>query len=539
MAKHARSRPRLAALRWPLLAVALGVAVPALAQTSGPLLHEYVPYDPTTDGDLGAVTIEGGFAAELQTRSGKVTAPDVGRPIVPGKTPTYSTKSAVPDDSFTADRDARRVDSLPYDDPFRPSLAPFKRLAAFDSVDPDYKLRVRGTYRSPVDLTKEVSPKEPIDPFFADIALELKAGEPIRIPTPVAGSIVKKAYLSPMSGGKHMGFRLERDSADNLFIIAEGGGPARLVLEFASPRDAFAGESSAFDWSDIPASMVAVLPSSVQKNAEIIAKEIGVDKTTMRPAEAIRTMVAYFRAFKDSEDPPPMTGDIYMDLARGKKGVCRHRAFAMMITALGQGIPSRFVFNEAHAWVEVFDGYLWRRVDLGGAGRILDDKTEKPEKPQPAFEPPPDPFPWPTGATKGSDLVPPTTKTPTPSPTTPPPAPTATGSTPPPAPAAPPSKVTMTLNGVADDPHEVLRSKSLAVKGRLVASDGTGCKAVRVEIVLKQTGAGLERIAGQLLTDADGNFDGKVSIPSDMPLGDYTVIAHTPGAGTCGPGSSE
>ena len=536
-ARRRRSLFRL--VRWPLFVAAVGVAAPALAQQAGQLLHEYVPYDPTTDGDLGAVTIEGGFAAELQTRSGKVTAPDVGKPIVPGQTPTYGTKSAVPDTAFTPDRDLRRVDTLPYDDPFRPTIAPFKRLAAFDTVDADYKLRVRGTYRNTVDVAKEVSPKEPVDAFYADIALDLKAGEAIRIPTPIGGSIVKKAYLSPASGGVHVGFRLERDSAENLFIVAEGGGPARLIMELASPRDAFAGESSAFDWSDIPSSMVPTLPLNVQKDADVVAKELGIDKTSQRPGEVIRVLVSYFRAFTESEDPPPMTGDIYLDLVHGKKGVCRHRAFGFMITALGLGLPARFAFNEAHAWVEVFDGYLYRRIDLGGAGRILDDKTEKPEKPQPVFEPPPDPFPWPAGATKGSDLVPPPTKTPTSSPSAPPPIPTSTGSSTPPPSTAPPSKVTLTLNGVSDDPHEVFRAKSIAVKGHLVAADGNPCKAVRVEVILKQSGAGLERIAGQLLTDDGGYFDGKVSIPSDLPLGDYTVTAHTPGAGTCGQGTSE
>lgn len=528
---------RIRSLRWPLVAIALGVAAPAFADQPGTVLHEYVPYDPSTDGDLGAVTIEGGFAAELQTRSGKVTAPDVGRPIVPGKTPLYSTKPAVPDNSYTADRDVRRVDTVNYDDPFRPSLSPFKRLVAFDSVDVDYKLRVRGTYRGVVDLTKEVSPREPIDPFYADLALDMKAGEPIRIPTPIAGSIVKKAYLSPAIGGKHLDFRLERDSAENLFIIPEGSGPARLIMEFAAPRDAFAGEAGAFDWSDIPTSMLPTLPPSVQKAAETIAKEIGVDKTTQKPSEAIRTMVGYFRAFKESEDPPPSTGDIYMDLARGKKGVCRHRAFAMMITALGVGIPSRFVFNEAHAWVEVFDGYLWRRIDLGGAGRILDDHTEKPDKPQPSFEPPPDPFPWPPGATKGSDLVPPPTKVPTPSPTTPPPVPTTPPSSTPPPSTAPPSKLTLTLNGGSGDPVEVYRSKSLPVKGHLAASDGAPCKQVKVEIVL--TSAGQQRLAGALATDDYGNYDGKVTVPSDLALGDYSVTAHTPGAGACGQSTSE
>jgi len=512
---------------------ALAVALPAFAD--GPILHEYVPYDPATDSDLGAVTIEGGFAAELQTRSGKVTAPDAGRPITP-KTPLYTTKPAVPDEAYNPDRDTRRVDNLPYDDPFRPSLSPFKRLVALDAVDSDYKLKLRSKKHKTIDIAKEEMPKEPVDPFYVDLALELRAGEPIRIPNAIGGTAVKKAHIAPP-----VGFHLERDEAENLFIVAEGGGSARLVLELAAPRDAFAGETSVLDWSDMKSDLMPTLPSNVQKAADTIAKELGIDKSTMRPNEAIRKMVAYFRDFKESEDPPPTTSDIYLDIARAKKGVCRHRAFAMMITALGLGIPARFVHNEAHAWVEVHDGYLWRRVDLGGAGRVLDDKTEKPDKPQPHHDPPPDPYAWPAGATKGSDLVPPS-RTPgpsstgtTPSPSTPP---TPTGSSTPPS-TAPPSKVTLVIPAsTTSDPFEVNRSKTLSVKGKILASDGSNCKIVRVEILLKSS-KGVEKIAGVLTTDADGNYDGKVTIPTDIPLDDYTVVAHTPGDKICGQGNSE
>ncbi|GAC1374398.1 MAG: hypothetical protein NVSMB47_21200 [Polyangiales bacterium] len=135
-------------------------------------------------------------------------------------------------------------------------------------------------------------------------------------------------------------------------------------------------------------------------------------------------------------------------------------------------------------------------------------------------------------------MVPPAGKTPTTSPTTPP-TPMPTGSTPPPPVSAPPSKLPLILTGLSDAPHEVLRSKSLAVKGRVLASDGAACTKLRIEVVLRQAGTGLERIAGQLLTDDGGYYDGTVGVPSDLPLGDYSVTGHTPGAGGCGPGSSE
>jgi hypothetical protein len=64
------------------------------------------------------------------------------------------------------------------------------------------------------------------------------------------------------------------------------------------------------------------------------------------------------------------------------------------VTALGLGLPARLVRNEAHAWVEAFDGSIWHRIDLGGAaGRFeLDSPRDVP-----LYGGPEDPFSWPAG----------------------------------------------------------------------------------------------------------------------------------------------
>jgi transglutaminase-like putative cysteine protease len=523
------------------LALSLVVEAPVRAQ-QGAVLHEYVPYDPSAESELGVVTTEGGFDVEKLTSSGKITAPDPGRPIGE-KTPLYGGKSPV-GDKFVPDRDTRRVDHLTYDDPFRPRLAPFKRLQAFDSVDSDYSLTLSTHTRTRVavgiERLKGVASYEPSDVFYADLALELRAGDPIRIPSAVGGNVVKRAHLTPS-----VGYRLERDVADNLFIVADGGGRARLVLELEAARKSFGGDFAATDWSDLARVPPHPLPASVQKAADdFIAKDLAIDKAKTSPRDAIAQLVRYFREFKESEDPPPSSGDIYLDLVRSKKGVCRHRAFGFMVTALALKIPARFIENEAHAWVEAFDGALWHRIDLGGAGRTLDDKTEKAEKEQPPYAPPEDPYAWPPGATKGTDLLPPSTA-PAPAPTgtgaaSPPPSPapaTPSGSATPPS--APPSKLTLMLPGApTEDTFETLRGTPFVVKGHVADSTGAPCKRVLVELKLSSNTAG-EIAIGKLPTNDDGDYEGKVAIPSSAKPADYTLVATTPGAGGCGQGSSE
>lgn len=520
-----------------LIAALVVVAVPALADQV-PIVHEYVPYDPTAESELGVVTTEGGFEVEKITTSGKITAPDPGRPIT-DKTPTYTSKAAVPE-KYAPDRDTRRVDHVAYDDPFRPRLAPFKRLMAYDAVESDYTLKVFDPKRVKVDVGVEKLKNGRPDVFYADVAVELRASEPIRIPSAVGGTIVKKAHLNPS-----VTFRLERDGAENFFIVADGGGAARLILELEAPREAFGEAERAPTWSELAIAMPSKLPAAVQKSVdEFVTKDLKIDKAALQPRDVVQILVRYFREFKESEDPPPNTGDIYLDLMRAKKGVCRHRAFGFMVTALGLGIPARFVNNEAHAWVEQWDGIYWRRIDLGGAGRTLDDKTERPEKPQPAYDPPMDPYSWPPGSTKGSDLIPPSAPTPSPTGTgtggtipTPTPTPTTSASATPPS-SAPPSKVTLVLpSGPATGDLEITRMKAFGVKGRVLDSTGAPCKSVRIEIKVESSKT--EKVLRVLTTDADGNYEGEAAVPSDVPTGDYSVTAYTPGHGTCGQGKSE
>src|SRR6185312_3442235 len=158
------------------------------------------------------------------------------------------------------------------------------------------------------------------------------------------------------------------------------------------------------DWPNLDASVHAAKPAGARlHDAQLgeVAQAIGVSRS-MRPREAVRKMVDYFRSFAPSEEPPSGRGDIYLDLALSRKGVCRHRSFAFLVTALGIGIPARMVVNEAHAWVEVYDSKLWHRIDLGGAAANLDSD---PDPSKPAYVPPPDPYAWPTSHDSGQDLA--------------------------------------------------------------------------------------------------------------------------------------
>ena len=509
------------------------------ARASSPVLHEHIPADPAEDARLG-VAIDGDLPAALSTPSGVVSAPDPHRlPSAPSQGgPDPVVANAAPNARFHPDRDTHRPDVVPYDDPFTPSTAPFKRLLAFDMVDASYTLSVRDPRLVPLAQRAQTAPDGSDDSFFGDIVVDLVPDRPQRIPSVGPGAKIVRAHAGV--GSADVSVRFLHDAADNWFVLGDVSTRVRLVMELSIPRATFGGAFADPSWSDLP--KASPLPANVARAAAEVAAHIGVSRA-LSPRDAVAKLVTYFRGFVDSDEFPTDRDDVYLALALSKKGVCRHRAFAFLVTALGLGLPARMVANEAHAWVEVNDGSLWRRIDLGGAGRAMDAALAGGVK----HETPPDPFTWPPNATRGEDLADR--------------ARTATAS---PAGAgwerrrdgereqdeerrgsreqverlqqratgrlAPASRVALSL----DDPS-ARRGGSLRVHGDVMA-EGTACGHLIVELGLRD-GRGLDLALGALATDDQGKYDGTVMIPSTVPLGDYDLYVRTSGDTRCGRGA--
>ena len=554
-------RPWLLAV--PIVVLALTSGAPsAVAQRRGvaPVLHEPIPADAREDVAL-AVSLDGDIPAAINTPRGLVQAPDPARPVSSSESPYNHPPGDARDTSFHPDRDTRRPDVLPYDDPFSPSTAPFKRLTAFDTVDASYTLSVRDAHTTPLPVMPTPTPDATEEQFYADMVVDLAAGQKVRIPSVGPGARVLRARAGV--GTQDVRFQLWKDGAENWFIEAESSTRARVVMETSITRAAFGGDFGNPSWAELLP--VPALPPTVQRSANEVAAKIGVSRR-LTPRDDVTKLVSYFRSFTESEDPPTQSRDIYLDLALSRKGVCRHRAFAFMVTALSLGLPTRMITNEAHAWVELHDGRLWRRVDLGGAGTTLHDPLSN----NVPYDPPPDPFAWPQGATRGDDLAERARRARAGAPATPPGAPSSSPTVSPLSSASarpagssgpngggdpngaggfgsngtlggvksssqpddrPASIVTMSLAGA--DAH---RGAPLKVRGQ-VASDGEPCGHVTVEIVLHSRQQGNVAI-GQLATDERGAYDGAIVLPSAVPLGDYDVQARTLGDKRCGTGFS-
>lgn len=301
---------------------------------------------------------------------------------------------------FAADRNTRTKpdrstgpdSTLQYVTVFNPSVLPFKRMSAMNGVSASFELETRNpTTRE--DLPVRGVPSAERDLFWGTVMIELKTGQDVAIPSVAPDMRILSYEVEP-----RVELRFSKDYADNYYVGSdESGVSGTYRLVFMADADAlyFAPKvpNRQYRVADVtrhphrPAGFTP-LPPEVQKQADRALRTLGVSPRS-RLDEAMDKLTFYFRGFSP-KDLPPTKGNTFWDLFENKAGVCRHRSYAFMIAATGLGLPTRYVTNEAHAWVEVWVPSYWMRVDLGGAAlRMNVDNASDKSLHQPRSE---DPF---------------------------------------------------------------------------------------------------------------------------------------------------
>ncbi|HUH05605.1 MAG TPA: transglutaminase domain-containing protein [Kofleriaceae bacterium] len=530
-----------------------------------PLLHEDLPGPgsdrPDIDFDqplFGPDPSSGQNPAAFEDK-GKILPEPSGDPARSGNEPVHGTKDFAADrqTETTPDRNTGPDGTLHYVTVFNPSVIPFKRMSSLDAVRDDYSLfsATSHTHRD-LDVGGARSPTR--DLFWGSLVVKLQTGTDIPIPSVSADMRILSYEVTPSA----LALTFSKDGADNYYVRTEEPGVSgefRLVfLADADARYFGAPPPKGYrvyelptqkDFPDLPA-----LPSSVRSMADRGLQHLGVHRG-MLLEDALDKLVYYFRAFEAK--PVPQSGDIYWDLFISQAGVCRHRSFVFMITANALGLPTRYVTNEAHAFVEVWaPGAGWIRVDLGGAALNLEvsngkDKTiYRPRHADTLPQPPEyaDNYTQLKGDITGlsqnqidESRVPhdpdqpglsgdgdgdgdgdadsnPTRVGPGKSlPTLPPDA------------MANKRRTAIVVHTV--DPVG-FRGESLRVKGRLTEDDdGDPVPDQRIDVYFAPTGSGGDDaiLVGSAVSDKDGNYSAEVQVPRDIELREYEVFAATPG----------
>ena len=337
-----------------------------------------------------------------------------GRPTRCGRLrPPTELRTAATERAFAPDTDTRRPEVSDYDDPFTPSTAPFKRLEAFDAVLSDYHVEVRDPRlvrlprcsggappgrrrrrllrrprrRPPAGGERSHSERGSRRARRSRPARHRRRREvPFRscATAPTTGSCSRRARRrgrepsartaparAARDGGRHRARRFRRPAR-------------RRELERAAARHSAPRQRR---------------PRRGRRARR--HRRQPRDAPARGPREAGRLLPRIHRLGRASRARAAACTSIWRS---PRKGVCRHRAYAFLVTAQSLGIPTRLVENEAHAWVEVHDGTLWRRIDLGGAGRLPPVGLE-PTRAARAVQGAGRRLPWPAGAERGSDMV--------------------------------------------------------------------------------------------------------------------------------------
>lgn len=554
--------------RFVVLSCISGIAAVAYAQA--PVLHEYVPNLAAGEGSALVSSDDEAMPSAILSDGELLSAPE-GGPRAADEAPLR----ALPGDggmreeagrrspSFRPDRITALESGVDYFEVFTPAIRPYKRMTALDFVtlapDGTPVLTTRPGRRTRVTLEPPASnPPDgrPRDRFWGSVVVDFSTGREVPFPSVSPESRMLSVRTEPETA-----LHFERDGADNFYAVLDAPtdvGEVRVVFLTDAPRTYFGMEESG-TLPTAPAGAlrdeVLPLPESVAADAALIAREL--DLSAEAPFDVVLgRLVEHFRAFVESSDPPNDTGRIYLDLTRGGRGVCRHRAYAFVITALHLGIAARFVQNEAHAWVEVHlpESRGWLRVDLGGSAQGV--RTHGPGDDAPPYRPDvSDPLPQPPAyraaleAAANASLA----RDPRGNPGS---ATSNEGWTPvgeeagedesgdgpvdvpAPEPTGGPTVARAPLSlGVDQDVLSVRRGLTLEVSGR-AESMGAPVSGLRVEICMFDPERARERLLGVAVTDENGVYRATVGVPTETPAGHYLLDVRSPGDAHVGPASA-
>ncbi len=538
-----------------LTALALIVLVTDARADEDRVLHEFVP-EVDTDDQAGMVLGRDATPEAILYDGEMLSAPRGGalrsneRAMVAPPDPTGTGRDAPGRRSptFRPDRITSLEGSLGYFTVFSPSIAPFKRVSALDAVvRSDTGVPVLGVARpneiTPVPVEGAIAPAvdgRRRDRFWGSVVLDFTAGD--RVPFP---SVSPESRILTLRTEPEVDLRIEKDAADNFFAVAPSRlGSVRVTFLTDAPREYFNARAIPEVPVDALAEEVFPLDSATEAEALRFAGTLGLSRDSDLKA-ALEALTEHFRSFVESDEPPPDTGNIFRDLAEAQRGVCRHRAYAFVITAQALGLPARFVMNEAHAWVEVkLLDVGWMRIDLGGAANALENHGGGD---RPVYRPrEADPLPQPEAyrqsysqlsgsqvqglregegeafaeATRyGSEGIEGQGV-----------GPGAEGegeeggglfSAPEPESRGRPLRLTVDTSA-----YEVFRGRSLSVSGRALDPDGQGVEGLRVEVLLR---GARERLLGVTVTGPSGAYRTTVGVAQDIDVGEYRLVVRTPG----------
>lgn len=461
-------------LAFAALAVAIAVLAPTLAPLSGSMdafaddlsNGTFRPFGPTGPQNAGR-----SFSGSL----GGFTGDSQGN-YLPGAAEVPPT--------WRMDRDGRGGNVV-IDYVFNPSLGSMKRLKAYDRVSAD------GATLAVVDERLRPLTVDPLlrydRVFEGSFDVQFHPGEPIPIFSVHPKALVTAYRTDPAVPG---GVSFFKDGADTIYAVANIERTVRLNLTYRASSDYYSYQTPrGATPADYPATVRPSLDPALVEDARVVLARAGAADTN-DVGEILDALNAYFRSFTEGDIPPPSEVEsLYLALALGGHGCCRHRAFAYMVTAQAAGIPTRAVVNEAHAFVEVLlpNGH-WAQINLGGCGTYdVNNPNDYPDLFDQASDP-------------RAEANPDENR---------------------------PIPTLQTVTNITESPTRIVKGERYFVNGTVEGPNGRPVAGARIDVYLNETKTSPGRLTGAGTTDADGRFAVVARVPRDLPARAYQLVARS------------
>ncbi len=350
--------------------ITLLFAIPAIGQQSfdgGTLLHEFTVADKSVPKKSRRNNNGGGIpplSADVQNDE----------PIFDDKGPNFSETQKEPYGDLSPfgttnqlDDKTDRVKTLNYFSNFTPSIIPYKRAVAQNEIvknDEKYEFKVKNQAARKVPTLKSSKPGEV---FWGSFLVRAEQSRLHPLPSISPDQSIIEIQTEPK-----VGVTLYKDSADNFSAKIDSNALVRINIKYSVPSNYFNGIFADEPWSEFEPSRASQLSPEISTVSKRVQKKLGLSRR-LSPLTNLNIMVEHFRNFEARPFPEELRkGDLYEQISIHQVGVCRHRSLAFTITANSLGIATRYIYNEAHAFVEVFWPKMgWRRIDLGGAADEL------------------------------------------------------------------------------------------------------------------------------------------------------------------------
>lgn len=289
--------------------------------------------------------------------------------------------TAAPLSYLSLDDKTNRGGDLTLVEPFAPPIGVYKRYGVLSEValssdntwiivppaKPNCKLYRQG--RSPASHAVFRSGVVQGSTTTADEEIPLPSTDPQMA---IVSVRISDAHANPRPNGD---ISIYRCDGDVYMAKIHRPGAYRIDYEVASPPNAGIPQSPDIFGNAHPKPPKTGDISDLRRRERLLNL---FEDTPIYPNDrrTFRDVIVFFQNFISEpldilEDDASLGDDLIKRIVAQRKGLCRHRAFLLMLAAEIWGYEVRIVYNEAHAFVEIKHGGEWIPIELGGQADSL------------------------------------------------------------------------------------------------------------------------------------------------------------------------